>query len=225
MAAIGYDYDEQELGQAMMVPGTNLTADKAIAARRACEEFIDDIVLRGNADYGWDGLINNANVTKSDAPDGAGGSPEWSSKTALEIVKDVNDALMGVYVDSLTVEMADTICWPTSVWSALLSTVIDGTHVTMLDFIQRNNVWTKKTGMPLMMREIRGLENAAANNKGRMIAYRRDPSVLRFHLPMPHRFYAPQQQILRYIVPGIFRLGGLEIRRPKAIRYLDKITA
>jgi hypothetical protein len=27
-----------------------------------------------------------------------------------------------------------------------------------------------------------------------------------------------------YDIPGIFRLGGVEIRRPAAVRYLDGIT-
>ena len=35
MAGIGYGYDLEELGQAMMIPGTNLTGDRAAAARRS----------------------------------------------------------------------------------------------------------------------------------------------------------------------------------------------
>ena len=75
-----------------------------------------------------------------------------------------------------------------------------------------------------MIQVLRGLETAAAGNKGRAIAYRRDPEVLRFHLPMPLRFMEPQQHLITYIVPGIMRIGGLEIRLPKAIRYLDLIN-
>jgi hypothetical protein len=32
-----------------------------------------------------------------------------------------------------------------------------------------------------------------------------------------------QRGPIRFDVPGIFRLGGLEIRRPKAVRYIDGI--
>jgi hypothetical protein len=48
--------------------------------------------------------------------------------------------------------------------------------------------------------------------------------VLKMHIPMPHRFLPVWQTgPMFYEVPGIFRLGGLEIRRPKAVRYVDGI--
>jgi hypothetical protein len=49
--------------------------------------------------------------------------------------------------------------------------------------------------------------------------------VLKMHIPMPHRFLPVWQTgPMRFDVPGIFRLGGLEIRRPKAVRYVDGIS-
>ena len=225
MGGIGYDYTIEELAQAMRVR-VNLTADKAAAARRAYLEYLDEVLMNGNADLGWDGFINNASVPKSDADGtGTGGSKEWAKKTAENIIADINRALLGVYTDSNTVEMGDTILLPPNIWADVIGKVIDGTAVTVAQFIRENNVYTMKTGMPLMIREYRGLENAAAGNTGRMIVYRRHPDVLRFHLPMPLRFMRPQQTMLQFVVPGIFRLGGLEIRRPKAIRYIDGITA
>jgi hypothetical protein len=57
-----------------------------------------------------------------------------------------------------------------------------------------------------------------------MIAYRRDPQVLKMHIPMTHRFLNVWQTgPLVFDVPGIFRLAGLEIRRPGAVRYVDGI--
>jgi hypothetical protein len=55
-----------------------------------------------------------------------------------------------------------------------------------------------------------------------MVLYRRDPSVLSFYLPMPHRFMPVWQNgPLNFLVPGIFRVGGVEIRRPYSVRYQD----
>lgn len=57
-----------------------------------------------------------------------------------------------------------------------------------------------------------------------MISYRRDPSVLKMHIPMPHRFLPVYQAgPIRWEVPGIFRLGGVDIRRPAEVRYTDGI--
>ena len=97
--------------------------------------------------------------------------------------------------------------------------------MTVMDYVQRANVYTAQTGQALTIRTIRGLEDAAASSKGRMIAYRRDPQVLRLHLPMPHRFLPVWQTgPMSFVAPGIFRIGGLEIRRPGAVRYVDQIT-
>ena len=75
-----------------------------------------------------------------------------------------------------------------------------------------------------MIRAMRGLEAAGASADARMVAYRRDPSVLKLHIPMPHRFLPVYQDgPLNYVVAGVFRLGGLDIRRPAEVRYVDGI--
>ena len=48
MAGIGYRYTLEEIGQAMMIPGLNLTAERAEAARRAYEEFMDKLARLGS---------------------------------------------------------------------------------------------------------------------------------------------------------------------------------
>lgn len=221
---VGYSYNEWELGMAQML-GINLTADKASIVRRVSEEKLDQIIFNGQPDMGWDGLIDSALVTKSDAPAGAGGVTEWLQKTPDEIIKDVTTVLSGIVTTSLQIERADTILLPLAALHHIASTPrASGSDMSILEWIKRYNVYTAETGAALMVRSVRGLENAAAGNHGRMIAYRRDPQILRFHMPMPLRFYPAQQWLLRYIVPAVMRCGGLEIRRPGGIRYLDLIT-
>src|SRR5262245_26475461 len=59
MAAVGYRYTTEELQQAMMVPNTNLTVDRAAAAKRAAEEFIHNTALYGQPGKNWLGLLNH----------------------------------------------------------------------------------------------------------------------------------------------------------------------
>ena len=57
-----------------------------------------------------------------------------------------------------------------------------------------------------------------------MIAYRRDPRVLKLHIPMVHRFLPVWQTgPITFAIPGIFRTGAVEIRRPGAMVYVDGI--
>jgi len=225
MAGIGYRYTLEELGQAMMVPGTNLTSEKAEAARRAYEEFVDGVAMTGDTSRNMTGLINDAAVTQADAAySGTGNSPAWSDKTAEQILTDVNDALTGIYTSTLTVEMADTVLLPIAAMTQIATKQMPNTTMTVLQWIQQNNVFTALTGQPITIRAVRGLETAGENGTGRMVAYRRDPSVVKLHIPMPHRFLPVWQRgPLIFDVPGIFRIAGVEIRRPKAVRYVDHI--
>ena len=223
MAGIGYDYTEEELQQAMML-GRSLNADKASAARRAAEQYIDDKVLNGDANYGWDGLLNNTSIPKADVADGAAGTKDWSTKTADEIITDINGMLTGLWTGTKTVAMADTLALPAESLTLIGTKRLPDTNLSILGYLRDNNVYTVQTGSPLLIVLLRGLENAAAGSKGRMLAYRRSPDVLKLHLPMPHKFYPPQQRMFQYVVPGIFRLGGLEIRLPNEMRYGDIIT-
>jgi len=229
MAGIGYGYTLEEVGQAMMIPGMNLTAERADAARRASEEFIDDKAFSGDSAKNWQGLINNTSVTVITAPaTGTGGSAAWDDKTGDQIAKDVNDALTGVYTASRTVEMADTVLLPVPAM-AVVSTKRMGTAgetICVLDWLRNYNVYTQTTGQQLTIRAVRQLDNAGAGgDKGRMVVYRKDPQVLKLHIPMMHRFLPVwQTSTLGFDIPGIFRLGPVEIRRPAAVRYVDGIS-
>jgi len=228
MADVGYRYTLQELGTAMMIPGRNLSADRAAAARRAYEEFIDEVALRGDAEKNFHGLINYPGISSALVPAGAGsGTPlNWIGKTPDEILADVNAVLIGMWTSSNTVEMADTILIPPAAMAAIATRRLTDTQITVLQFLLQNNVYSHTTGRPLVIRAVRGLETAGVGGTGRMIAYRRDPLVLKLHIPMTHRFLQPFQTApLVFDVPGIFRLAGLEVRRPGAIRYADGILA
>jgi hypothetical protein len=226
MAAIGYRYTLEELGQAMMIPGMNLSSDRAAAAKRAYEEFVDDVALRGSTEKNLTGLINSTAVDiSSAAANGNGSSTTWDDKTGDQVAADVNAAITGMYTATLTIEIADTILLPIAAMTSLATRRIgDNTDTTILAWLMKNNVYTMQTGQALTIRGVRGLETAAANGTGRMVVYRRDPAVLKMHIPMPHRFLPIWQTgPMIYDVPGIFRLGGLEIRRPKAVRYVDGV--
>lgn len=220
MAGIGYDFSEEEVNQARML-GINLSADYAAAARRAYEQMVDGIALTGDTTKGFQGLFNYSGVTAATVPNGAASSPLWANKTAEEVMADVNNALIAVHVATNTVAMADTLLLPVARLQSIASRRIPDTDLTILDFIKKANVYTAETGRELTIRGVRGLETAGAGGTARMISYRRAPDVLKLHIPMPHKFYPAQQIGLQYVVPGVFRLGGLDIRLPKEVLYSD----
>lgn len=222
MGAIGYRYTLEELGQAMMLPNTNLSVERAASARRAYEEFVHSALLYGDSRKNWLGLTN------STQPAVINSTHTWAYDVANTgiptILQDVNNLLTNIWQSTLTVEMADTLLLPLAAMTLLATTQLPNTTMTLLQFIQANNLYTLQTGRPLTIRAIRGLDTAGVSGVARAIAYRRDPEVLKAHIPMTHRFLPVWQRgPMVFDVPGVFRLAGLEIRRPGALRFLDGI--
>lgn len=225
MAAIGYGWNLEELGQAQML-GIDLAPRKGQAARRASEEFIDQVAFFGDVSKGFFGITNQPGVTAGDAPaTGTGSSTSWNDKTPGQIMADVNGLLSGVFTGSNTVEMADTVLLPYEEMHDIGTRQLsENTETTILEWLRNNNVYTMETGQPLTIRGIRGLENAGAGGSSRAVAYRNDEEVLRLNMPMPFRFFPVWQTgPFRFEVPGAFRLGGVDVSLPAAMRYMDGI--
>lgn len=217
-AAIGYGWGWEEINQAAML-GRNLTSDDAMAARRAYEEMVDRVALFGDDEKNFEGLTNNSTVSAANATNGS-----WGSATDDQILQDVNDAILAVGESTLYTSMADTLLLSFGKLNYLATRRLGDTTQTLLEFLRRNNTYTAMTGQELTFRGVRGLETAGAGSTERMIAYKRDPMVMKLHIPMPHRFLpVHQKNALYWEVPGVFRLGGLDIRRPQDVKYRDNI--
>lgn len=216
-AGIGYGYGWEEIGRAQML-GVNLPNDDAAAARRAAEEMVERVALYGDPDKGFTGLFDA--VPAVAAPNG-----DWPNATPNEIVADLNAMLMNTFTSTAGTGLADTLLIP---WERLfhLSTtpMTSNSDTTILQWFMANNVFTATTGAAVAIRGVRGLDTAGADDGPRAVAYRNDPGVLRLHMPMPHRFLPVfQSGPLRWDVPGVMRLGGLDVRLPNEVSILDGI--
>lgn len=226
-AGIGYDYGFEEVNQARLL-GVPLDAEKAGLARRSYEQMVYDVSLNGDTEKNFEGLYNYTGVpavsVDADGNENGGtNSTLWAHKTPDQIIRDVNDLLTGVVTATKETELANTLVLPTERLTKIASTRLTDTKMTVLQFIKESNVYTAQTGQELMIRGKRGLLTKGAGSTARMVAYRRSPEVLKLHIPMAHRFFPIQVQGLQYTIPGMFRLGGLDIRLPKAVSYGDGI--
>lgn len=217
-AAIGYGYGWEEMNQAMR-DGISLSAEDAIAARRAYEEMVDAVALTGDTSKGFKGIMNYTGITTVAATTG-----NWATATDAQIMADINTMLTGQAQATKYTSIADTLLLPIEAMTLLATRRLGDTTTSLLAWILDYNVYTVMTGRRLTVRTLRGLETAGAAGVRRAIAYRRDPQVLKMHIPMPHRFFPVfQDGPLHWVVPGVFRLGGLDIRRPNEVRYMDGI--
>lgn len=234
LAAIGYQWNLEEVNSALAVPGASLSDRRARAARLAYTKFLFDLTVKGSAEKGMGGLINYAGVTITNAPaDGTAGSTLWvnaagvGQKTPAQIVRDINIALQGIFISTYESELADTLLLPIEAYNYIAGTPYSATTMeTILSFVQRTNIYTQQTGRPLTIRTVRELSTGAANGTtGRMVAYRNGEEYVKLLLPMPHRFLNVWQDgPMNYVVPGIFRTGGIDVLTTAAMRYIDQIS-
>lgn len=212
MAGVGYSFSLEEIGAAQMM-NRNLSADGADAARMAYEQFVDEVAFNGDTALGIEGLYNMTGITSAAA------GATFAASTPDAILNIINTNLNAIYAGTLGIEMADTIILPLAEFGRLASTRLgDGSDTTILDFIRRANVYTVQTGQPLSIYGDRRLTT-------KMVIYRRDPGVLKMHMPMPLRFIPPQAVGLEIKVLGMFRFAPVSIRRPGAVRYVTGVAS
>ncbi len=228
MIGAGWEWSDEEVAQAQMM-GINLANDDSMAADSAVERLLYDIAMTGSDEKNWDGFVNYTGVPRADAANtGVGPSTFWSAKTVDQILTDINTGLNSIWTTTSYVEMANTIALPPTAWSDISTRRMgtgDGT-LTVRGYLETNNLYTARTNQRLTILPVRELETASQDGGGRMVVYRRDRDVLRFHLPMPKQVSQPyRSSIYGYQQAVRARTGGTEIRLPKAMTYIDEITA
>ena len=217
-ASLGYRFGTEEIQQAMMLR-IDLTREKAMAARLGANQFVQKLAFTGSSAHNMQGLINYSGVAITPAITG-----NWAGGvTVAQILADCNAALLGTSTSTSNISIGDTLLLPFTEFG-LLTTTITAFGQSAYDLLMQNNVYTARTGNPLVVRSLHELDGAGAGATNRMIAYRRSPEVLRLHYPMQHKFLPVRDSgSLNYIVPALLRIGGLEIRRTEELIYVDGI--
>lgn len=224
MIGSGWEWNLEEVNQAALY-NINLNATKAMSAADKIERLLNTIAFSGSTEKNWTGFANSADVPRADV-DTPG--TFWPAKTVDQILLNVDEVLGRVRTQTSEVEWADSIALPPTAFRTIATRRLgagDG-NITVLEYIRKNNIYTAETGQPLAIYPVRELATASQDGGGRMVAYRRDEEVVRFHLPMPRTVLQPRQKSIMGFETGIIaRTGGTEWRLPKAAAYADEVTA
>lgn len=221
--ALGWEWTMEEINQAALY-NIPLSATLALAASDGIDRFLYNQAMAGTdedgvSEKGWTGFVNSPLVQRFDAP------VDIEAATPARAAAIVNDALDAVRTNSNEVETADTIALPPRVlrkWATQSQGTGDGT-LNVLEYIRANNIYSSEnSNAPLRIVSTRALNGAGEDGADRLVAYRYDREVLRFHLPMPKRVIAPRQASLQGFEQAVMaRTGGTEIRLPGAMAYID----
>lgn len=207
-----YGYTISEIRRAQYA-GVDLEARKASAVRRAIEQKINDIAWKGDSDYGLQGLIGYPGITEVTIPNtGSGSTKTWSTKTADQIIIDLNLIKNGVYITTNGIEMIDTILIPHAQMDLIKNTRMgSNTDTTVYEFFVRNNPGITLVGL----REMDSAYNGVGSDT--IYGYKRDSEHLEFQLPLAFEQFDAQQDGLEFKIPCMARVAGVVVYYPLSI--------
>ena len=199
------------------------------AMRSASERHIERVFFFGDDLVGYDGFIDFPNVPVTTAAlNAAMTSTLWINKTPDEILFDINDAITTVWTQTRQLFNPDTVLIPPAQLAALSAGRITNFATdSILNYIQKNNIYTQQTGRELFVTHNRYLQGAGMGGTDRMrvmttVVNDERPNWY-MAMPMPINFLTPQQNQmdLSYFAEYIF--GPVFIRYPESQLSVDGI--
>lgn len=225
VAGVSAVFDRDDARKMQFGYNQNLLTELADIMREACERHVEGTIFYGDDSIGaFEGWLDYSNVTVSNAPNGAGGNPEWSTKTPAEIIKDVNDAITAVWTGSKQVHLPDTVFLPGEQLGYIAGTAKgDETDTTILEFLKKNNVYTSLTGKELTFKAVRYLDGAGAGGADRMVVAETNPRNFKVPFSIPFDLLDPQERGFDVELYAEYKFGSFHIRYPGCMLYVDDI--
>ncbi len=190
----------------------------------------DEMVYVGDTSLSRTGLVNHANVTNVAAvANGAGGTPQWSTKDPDEILADVNELLSSVWEASAWAVMPTELRLPPLQYSYLVSQKVSSAgNVSILKFLQENNL-AGANGQPLNIQPLKWLIGRGVggtpgvlNTVDRMVAYTKTQDKIRYPM-VPLQRTPLEWRSIFHITTYFGRLGVIEVVYPETVGYRDGI--
>lgn len=216
--ASSYGYNLQEIRAAKMA-GKPLAQKKANAAKRAIDYKQNLIAFFGDSATGLLGLINHPNMPEYTVPaDGTGSTKTWSTKTADQILRDMNGIVNQIFTTTKGVHQASDLLLPIASYT-LVATMRIGvdSSMTVLKFFMESNPFIKNVTW------LNELATAGAGSTKRMVAYMKSPDVLTLEIPQPFEQLPVQEEGFEFITYCHQRTGGVIVYYPLALCFGDGI--
>ena len=193
------------------------------AAVRACQDHMDRVTIQGDTTRNLQGIRSLTGVTVASAgATFASMTPDnlltWLQNRAEEVYTNTNGVFGEVITNGLTFYM------PTSRASICLHRrLTDGVTTSVWGFFQRFNLWRTETGEEIRLVLLDQLLTAGAGNTARMFVGFRNADVMKIVMPFAPRALAPQQDLYRIVIPMEYKLSGVDVMHPTALRYYDGV--
>lgn len=207
-----YGYSAQEM-RASRMAGKSLDARKAESARYQIDNLTNKIAWRGDEASGLMGVLSTGqNVPLYTITNGEANKADWASKTADEILADINGMQKQVARVTKNVERPDTLCVPSDVYMDISTRRIPDTATTVKAFLLANAPYLKDiiSAAELDADAVDTNPYAkATDGKGVAFLFKNDKRKMALENPMPFMQYPLQVKGLETIIPCEARTAGV----------------
>ena len=193
--------------------------------RLHCDKLIDRNCYLGFTKVSSTGLCNNPNITRMSAPTGTGGSSTWSTKTADEILMDINSVISALWKenDCSPDALPNHILVPVEQFGALVTRkVSDDSERSILTYVLENNIASQQ-GSELVISPCKWCYRAGSGNTDRMVVYSNRVDRVCFNLTQPLRRMETEYAEMRIKIPYIAQFSEVRFLYPSTVRYMDGI--
>lgn len=198
--------------------GVALDAERAAAAHETIHRLLEDICAVGDSESGLAGMLNHADVSSDTVPNGVAGTAAWSTKTADEMLADLNLGVQKVRDATTGVEAPDTCLVPEEQYTLIAQTPIGAErNLTVLQRFLASSPWVRN------VEPWHYLNGRGSGATDRMMFYRRDPSKLKMRNPHGYEQLPAEREGLEYITDCFMTTSGVVFYKPKSAYYLDGI--
>lgn len=213
-----YGYSIKEI-RASNRTGKGLDQRRAITARRAHDEQMNKMALKSNPQDGTFGLLDFPGITEVTLRnDGTGSLKTWASKTADQIVRDINDMVNAVMDPTSAREVPDTLLLPIAQYNDIATRRIgEAGEKTLMKYILENSPYIKRIDW------LAELKNFGAGGTNRALIGRFDEEHITLEIPQPFEQFEPQQEGMEFTIPCHSECAGTIIYYPLAFAYADGI--
>ena len=208
-----YGYSAQEM-RASRMAGKSLDSRKAESARYQIDNLTNRIAWAGDENSGLMGVLSTGqNVPLYTIGNGAGNKADWASKTADEILADVNGMQKQVARVTKNVERPDTLCVPSDVYMDISTRRIPDTATTVKAFLLENAPYLKDIVSAAELDadsvDTNPYAKAATGGKGVAFLFKNDKRKMSLENPMPFMQYPLQVKGLETVIPCEARTAGV----------------
>lgn len=213
MLTVGYEYDVMDLLRSAENPTVRLDTELKTGAVEAIARLHEETAALGNAEFGWPGFVNCEDVPLVTPLTG-----DWLQTTTTpdDILNDVLELFYSVKSATLGVIEADTMAIPLSYEKLFNRRLGDGSDTTIREWLLKNIPGLKS------IVSWQFLDTADDAGTGpRVVVYRKSKDVLRYFANLMFREQPPQYKDLKIKIPCFGVAGGMSIRKPLGMAYMD----